>query len=182
MRRSPYITPLIVAAILCAGVLVLADEKPPPSAPPALLETKNLSSPETGVRNAPDGLESGNLAAFGAWELLEHKQFARALKASADKPVLVFKHSTQCPISGAAYRRMAKYLHEAGDNAPPFYFVKVIERRPVSQGIAKKLDVKHESPQLILLKDGKSVWSTSHHAITSEALKKALKKKPAKKD
>lgn len=181
MRNLAICTPLIIVAILTTGGLVIAGESPSTGLPEALLESKNLSSPETGVRDAPDGLESGNLAAFGAWELLEHKQFAKALKASADKPVLVFKHSTQCPISGAAYRRMAKYLEKAGDDAPPFYFVKVIERRPVSQGIARKLDVKHESPQLILLKDNKAVWSTSHHAITSEALTEALDKARAKK-
>jgi len=181
MRNLTIYTSLILAAVLTTGGLVIAGQAPPKDMPETLEKSKNPSSPETGVRDASNGLEPGNLAAFGAWEMLEHKQFAKALKSSDDKPVLVFKHSTQCPISGAAYRRMAKYLEKAGDDAPPFYFVKVIERRPVSQGIAKKLDVKHESPQLILLKDNKAVWSTSHHAITSEALTKALDKTNAKK-
>lgn len=176
MRTLPNLTALVLSSVLFAGGLVLAVETPPTTSSPELIKMKDPSSPETGVRNASDGLEPGNLAAFGAWELIEDQQFAKALKASADKPVLVFKHSTQCPISGVAYRRMAKYLEEAGDDAPPIYFVKVIERRPVSQGIAKKLDVKHESPQLILLKGEKALWSTSHHAITSEALTKSLDK------
>jgi bacillithiol system protein YtxJ len=172
---------LVLSVIFFVGDRVVAEESLSATSLPDLVKTKDPSAPETGVRNAPNGLEPGNLAAFGAWELIEDKQFAKALKASADKPVLVFKHSTQCPISGAAYKRMAKYLDEAGDDAPPFYFVKVIEQRPVSQGIAKKLDVKHESPQLILLKGEKALWSTSHHAITSEALTKALDKASAEK-
>lgn len=52
--------------------------------------------------------------------------------------------------------------------------MRVIEERPVSLGLAERIGVKHESPQALLIKNGKALWHTSHHAITAEALKGAL--------
>lgn len=125
-------------------------------------------------QTTPEGYERGNLQDKGAKELLTDANFDAALAASADQPVFIFKHSTECGISGGAYRRIAKWLEEKGEDAPPLYLVKVIERRPVSQKIAGMLKVKHESPQLILLTGKKPVWDTSHHAIDADAIEKAL--------
>ena len=122
----------------------------------------------------PEGYERGNLREKGAKELLTDANFDAALAASADQPVLIFKHSTECEISGGAYRRIAKWLDEKGEDAPPLYLVKVIERRPVSQKIAGMLKVKHESPQLILMAGKKPVWDASHDAIDAAAIEKAL--------
>jgi bacillithiol system protein YtxJ len=52
--------------------------------------------------------------------------------------------------------------------------VKVIESRPVSNAIAEKLAVTHQSPQLILLHSGQEVWNASHHNITGENIESAL--------
>ena len=122
----------------------------------------------------PKGWETGNLSERGAKEILTDANFAAALEASAKQPVFVFKHSTECPISGAAYRRVADWLKEHGDDAPPIYLVKVIERRPVSKNIEAQLKVKHESPQLILLNGKKPAWNASHDAIVAEAIDQAL--------
>ena len=125
-------------------------------------------------QTTPRGYEKGNLQEKGAKELLTDANFDAALAASAERPVLIFKHSTECGISGGAYRRIAKWLDEKGEDAPPLYLVKVIERRPVSQKIAGMLKVKHESPQLILLENKKPVWDTSHEAIDANAIENAL--------
>ncbi len=130
------------------------------------------------IHDAPqttlEGYERGNLREKGAKELLTDANFDAALAASAERPVFIFKHSTQCAISSGAYGRIAKWLEEKGKDAPPLYLVKVIERRPVSQRIARKLKVKHESPQLILVAGKKPVWEASHDAIDAAAIEKAL--------
>lgn len=53
--------------------------------------------------------------------------------------------------------------------------VRVIEERPVSLSLAERVAVKHESPQALLIKDGKALWHDSHRAITADALKAAVK-------
>lgn len=126
------------------------------------------------VRVAIEGAVDGNLSEAGAKEILTLDQFEDTLTLSLTKPVLLFKHSTTCEISGGAYRRLARYLKTRGKDAPPVYLVKVIERRPVSQKIAVRTKVEHESPQLILLDKKKSVWMRSHEAIDEKAIEEAL--------
>lgn len=121
-----------------------------------------------------DGTEKGNLSEIGAKELTKEGDYLAALVESSNEPVLVFKHSTECTISGGAYRRTADWLRELGEEAPPVYLVKVIEHRTISEFIAKQTGVKHESPQAILLHRGRAVWNTSHEKITAESLNDAL--------
>ena len=96
------------------------------------------------------------------------------LAESALQPVLLFKHSTTCPISAAAYRRVTDYLEEAGEDAPPCYLVKVIESRPVSNAIAEYLGVRHQSPQTILVHRGEACWDASHGTVTGDAIRRVL--------
>jgi bacillithiol system protein YtxJ len=107
-------------------------------------------------------------------ELTKLTEFAQTVETAKDKPVLIFKHSTTCPISGRAAQRVNTWLHEAEEEVPAIYMVKVIESRPVSNAIADRYEVKHESPQVLLIKDGKAVWNTSHDEITAEAIETAL--------
>ena len=65
-------------------------------------------------------------------------------------------------------------MDEQGKDAPEVYLVKVIERRPVSKEIEAGLKVKHESPQIILIKDKQTVWHLSQGAIDAAAIEKAL--------
>lgn len=120
--------------------------------------------------------EQGNLTEFGAKEILTDQNFAQAIAASEKGPVFVFKHSTECGISGGAYRRLGQWMKAHGDETPPVYLVKVIERKPVSQNIESRLKVKHESPQIILLDKKEVRWHTSHEEITGPAVEKALQK------
>ena len=59
--------------------------------------------------------------------------------------------------------------------SPGLFLVKVIERRPLSQEIAARAKIEHESPQAILFVGAKPVWSASHEAITGEAIDAALR-------
>lgn len=88
--------------------------------------------------------------------------------------VLLFKHSTSCPISAAAYDEYLAFRGGPG-KATRSAVIRVIEERPVSNHAATKLGLKHESPQALLVRDGKLVWNASHRAITSEALAQAVR-------
>ena len=72
-------------------------------------------------------------------------------QASSDKPVLVFKHSTSCPISADAYKQFNAFIETDQGQELTTAYVKVIESRPVSNQIAEDLDVVHKSPQIFLL-------------------------------
>lgn len=109
-------------------------------------------------------------------ELTSLEALTEAVGATSEKPAFIFKHSTACPISAKAHGNVAQYLKGAPDSAPEFYLIKVIESRPVSNAMAAELAVEHQSPQLLLVKAGKAVWSTSHHGITGEAIDGAIRK------
>ena len=99
---------------------------------------------------------------------------ARELLASED-PVLVFKHSTRCPISARAQRCIEEY-RAANPGVPVKWAdVLVIEDRPVSDWLADELNTAHASPQLILILHGKAVWTESHLLIKETAITNALR-------
>ena len=106
---------------------------------------------------------------------------ARELIAgSQNVPTLLFKHSTTCPISARAAMRVQEFIESAPENAPAIHLIKVIESRPVSNAIAADLGVTHQSPQMILVSGGKSVWDTSHGDITPAAIGEAIRSRLAK--
>ena len=96
------------------------------------------------------------------------------LEQSESHPVLIFKHSTRCPVSSGAAQEVKNYEAQNQGGAPPIYQVLVVEQRPLSSAIAHQLGVQHESPQVILVKDRRPLWSTSHGAITGRALNEAV--------
>lgn len=87
---------------------------------------------------------------------------------------LLFKHSTRCPISASAKSRFDAFMAEESQAALPAAFVFVVEDREVSNAVAARLGVTHQSPQAILLRDGKAVWNTSHHDIKADTLRAAI--------
>ena len=96
------------------------------------------------------------------------------VEASKMEPALVLKHSTACPISAAGYREVLRYEDERNGDTPPIYLVKVIEARPVSNAIAQDLGVAHQSPQFILMLNGKAYWDLSHYSIQASTIADAV--------
>ncbi len=88
---------------------------------------------------------------------------------------LVFKHSTRCPISAAALRRVEEWERGAGADAPPVWMVRVIEQRPLSNLIAERTGVAHQSPQAMLIRGGRVLWHASHNAVGGEAIDRAIR-------
>lgn len=107
-------------------------------------------------------------------ELHANAEWEQAWENSTEKPVLLFKHSTTCPISAEAYRQYQSFLEEADHNLDN-YLVKVIEDRSVSNQIAEVTDIKHESPQIFLIQDKKVLWHTSHSKITASSINEAVR-------
>ena len=93
------------------------------------------------------------------------------IQESLEQPVLIFKHSAVCPTSFYAKNQMDEYLRTG---AAKVYMVVVQEQRPLSQDIALTLDVKHESPQLLIVHEGKTKTVLNHHDITMAAVQEAL--------
>ncbi len=104
------------------------------------------------------------------------------LAGSHKRPIFIFKHSTTCDISARAAARLNVYAGENADEKPVFYWVKVIETRLASQALAETVDVEHESPQVLLIEDGKAVWNTSHDEITAETMDAYIEKHLASAD
>jgi len=91
---------------------------------------------------------------------------------SYNEPILIFKHSTTCPISAHAYREMQRL--DAGP-ARHVHLVVVQTARPVSNEIARRTGVRHESPQAIVLSRGEVAWTASHYDITAAEVERAVR-------
>ncbi|MEH7459845.1 bacillithiol system redox-active protein YtxJ [Bacillus sp. JJ1127] len=89
------------------------------------------------------------------------------------EPYILFKHSTTCPISHGAYTEFQAYCNEAKET--PAYYLFVQDAREVSNRIAEHFGIKHESPQVLYIKDGIAVWHTSHWNIKKSALEENVK-------
>lgn len=116
------------------------------------------------------GLFGSNEAATpaGMIELATLPQLDSIFEKSYQKPQLLFKHSTRCSISSMALNRMNKGLSKMKDF--DIHYLDLIAHRDVSNAIASKTAVEHQSPQVIVLKEGKAVYSATHHAIDPEEI------------
>jgi len=97
-----------------------------------------------------------------------------AMAKSYEQPIALFKHSTRCSISSMAKDRLERSWDFAEGSGPLMYYLDLISYRQVSNEIAERLNVHHESPQLILVKNGGAVYDASHNDITVTELKEAL--------
>ncbi|MEZ7499532.1 bacillithiol system redox-active protein YtxJ [Flavobacterium sp. Arc3] len=101
--------------------------------------------------------------------LTDLEQLNEIISLSNEKPVVIFKHSTRCSISRMALKQFENEF-DLSDKVTP-YFLDLIAYRDISNGIASRFGVMHQSPQLLLIKNGKSVYDVSHSDIDAEALK-----------
>ena len=88
-------------------------------------------------------------------------------EASKHKPQLIFKHSTTCSISKMALSRMER--SEAPENIQ-FYYLDLLNYCAISNAIAEKFNVYHESPQILLIKNGECIFDESHGGIQMEEI------------
>lgn len=103
--------------------------------------------------------------------LASDADWAEARSRSADQPVLLFKHSAACPVSGTADFEMRQLAEEED---LPVYKLVVQESRALSDEIADTLGIRHETPQAILLNGQDPVFDASHFDVTADAVREAL--------
>lgn len=106
-------------------------------------------------------------------ELTDLGQLNEIVAVSGEKPVVIFKHSTRCSVSRMALKQFENEFDLADE--VDTYFLDLISNRDVSNEIANRFEVIHQSPQLVLIKEGKSIYDASHSDIDAEELKKILK-------
>jgi bacillithiol system protein YtxJ len=86
--------------------------------------------------------------------------------------VAIFKHSTRCSVSSMAKRSLERDWNLDAAKLP-VYYLDLIAFRNISNEIADRFDIRHESPQLILIKDGKAIYHASHSEIDFDSIVKA---------
>ncbi len=89
-----------------------------------------------------------------------------------DIGVAIFKHSTRCSISSVAKTRLSSSWDF--NEELPIYYLDLIRLRDVSNLIAERFNVRHESPQLLVIKDGKCVYNASHLSISVSNIREEL--------
>lgn len=95
--------------------------------------------------------------------------------ASAERPILLFKHSTRCNISSAALSRLERAWTEADDALHTAYHLDLLRHRDVSNAIAQRYRVEHASPQVLVIRHGRCVYHESHFGISYGDVMQALK-------
>ena len=108
--------------------------------------------------------------------LTSENQLQEIITESTEAPVMIFKHSTRCSISSTSLNRLERNWNEAEMPNVKAFYLDLIANRPVSAKVESLLHVEHQSPQAILVENGKSIWDASHYDIQYDAIKKALGK------
>jgi bacillithiol system protein YtxJ len=101
------------------------------------------------------------------------EELEQLLSESTTRPLLLFKHSYSCGISAEALDELVDHL-----NDPPldvrYAMVTVQTHRDVSNAVTATLGVRHETPQVLLVHEGRVVWSASHFRVTADAVHAAV--------
>ena len=107
-------------------------------------------------------------------ELKTLTQLEQLREESKEKTALIFKHSTSCSISRTALSRLERNWNEQELPQIMPYYLDLLSFRPVSNSIAESFEVEHQSPQVLIIRNGKSVYNRSHFDIDYRSIKASL--------
>ncbi|MDP5122207.1 MAG: bacillithiol system redox-active protein YtxJ [Spirosomaceae bacterium] len=108
-----------------------------------------------------------------SWKLIQQGADIENIKAiSHNKPVVIFKHSTTCSISATALSRFERKWNAAAN--ADIYLLDLLRHRDLSALIADTFGVQHQSPQLLVIKNGESTFNSSHFGISADEVEKIL--------
>jgi len=116
--------------------------------------------------------KNNNVSKINWIPLTDLGQLNEIMELSHQQPVAIFKHSTRCSISRMALKQFENEFDLEGSVTP--YYLDLLNHRDISQEIATRFDVYHQSPQLLLIKEGKSIYDASHSDIDTVELKERL--------
>lgn len=113
---------------------------------------------------------------MATYEILESvARLDELMAASESRRCILFKHSLTCPVSTAGFREFEKYLEGRQDSDDAvFALIQIQKQRPLSNRVAEVTDVRHESPQALVMQNGRVLWHASHWGITVASLKDAF--------
>lgn len=97
--------------------------------------------------------------------IASEEDLKKAVEESATKKVAIFKHSTSCFISKTVLKNFEKEVANS-DKETSYYFLDLLAHRNISNEIADQFDITHQSPQLIVLENGKAIKDASHQSIS----------------
>lgn len=100
-------------------------------------------------------------------------QLNEITQLSTEKSVVIFKHSTRCSVSRMALKQFEND-YKIADNEANAYFLDLLNFRDISNEIASKFQIEHQSPQVILVKNGKVTYSVTHSEIDADTLKEHI--------
>jgi len=121
-----------------------------------------------------DRLRASQSSGLSDWQhLTKIEQLEEIDSLPSDKTAVIFKHSTTCGISAGAKNRLeVEWPKLEGEIV--FYYLDLLSYRHISNEIASRYGVRHESPQIIVINGGKATHDTSHHRISVGDLNKAI--------
>jgi bacillithiol system protein YtxJ len=99
----------------------------------------------------------------------DKEQLNVIIQESATIPVIIYKHSTRCSLSSMTKNTLDKGWGQLKPHAK-LYFLDLLRHREVSTLIAERFNVRHQSPQILIIKNGQSVFDTSHYDIDVETI------------
>lgn len=112
---------------------------------------------------------------LGLTTLCRIRELDQALHDSHTRPILLFKHSHTCGVSAEALDELRAHIDAQATSRPAHYaMVTVQTHRELSNTITERLGVRHETPQAILVRDGRVLWSASHFRVNAVELQKAI--------
>ena len=97
--------------------------------------------------------------------LQSENQLEEIAKRSSDRPQVIFKHSTRCSTSMLVKSRLERSQPPTGID---FYYLDLLNYRPISTKVADSFQIRHESPQVLIIKNGECVYDESHLGITMD--------------
>ncbi len=106
------------------------------------------------------------------WKKLDNIDLLNSIaEESKDKTIVIFKHSTSCSISAMALNRLERsWKDEEMENTDPYY-LDLLSYRNISNEIAQKFGVDHQSPQVLIIKNGVCTYDNSHMGISYQSIK-----------
>lgn len=112
------------------------------------------------------------------WGVLNNLQQLEEIISDKKTTWLIFKHSTRCSISKMVFNRFLKEWDTENKTVSPVY-LDLLSFRPVSDSAASAFGVKHESPQILIIRNGECIYSATHAAITAKEVVQFLEDHPS---
>jgi bacillithiol system protein YtxJ len=131
--------------------------------PAARLDVRQLPLMPAAVSKVNEIIKVLNFVCMHWIHLTDEEQLKQIVSKSQNRPQVIFKHSTRCSISSVALQRLQKMSQPSDID---FYFLDLLSYRTVSNKIVQAFSVPHESPQVLVIRDGKCVYEESHMGIS----------------